>query len=98
MFTSRINLRLVGRLLILAVLLAVATFITLSNARKADALPCHEVTHHYYDAPDYANEVGTKYVTCYGIVNYGTETAYVFTEDGDCCRCCGYCPEWCFPP
>ncbi len=95
MSTSRINVRLVGRLVVLAVLLTVAAF-TLSHARDASALPCHEVTHHYYDGPDYVNEVGTKYVTCYGITTYGTVTQYVFTEDGDCCSCCGYCPDWCF--
>jgi hypothetical protein len=93
---SQINFHLVGRLLVLVVLLAVAAF-TLSNTRKANALPCHEVTHHYYDAPDYANEVGTKYVTCNGITTYGTVTQYVFTEDGECCSCCGYCPDWCDP-
>jgi hypothetical protein len=92
---SRINFHLVGRLLVLVVLLAVAAF-TLSNRGEASLLPCHEVTHHYYDGPNYANEVGTKYVTCYGITTYGTVTQYVFSEDGDCCgHCCPDCNWYC---
>ncbi len=68
----------------LAAMIAIAVF-GFSSSRKASALPSHEVTHYYYDGPDYANEVGVTYVTCYGIERYGQETQYVFTIDGDYC-------------
>lgn len=70
--------------IVLATLMLVVAFV-LSPARKVSALPCHEVTHYYYDGPDYANEVGVRYVTCHGVYTFGQVTSYVVSNDGDDC-------------
>lgn len=95
MTTSRVNFRLVGRLVVLVALLCAAAF-TLSRAQGASALPCHEVTTYYYSDAAHTTQVGEKDVTCYGVTTTGTVTAYYQSFDGDCCGCCGYCPDWCF--
>jgi hypothetical protein len=95
MTTSRVNLRLVARLIVLVALLCAAAF-TLSNSQNASALPCHEVTTYFYSDATHTTEVGERYVTCYGVTTYGTVTSYYESFDGDCCGCCGYCPEFCF--
>ena len=50
-----------------------------------DARPSHMVEHYYYDGPDYANQVGYKWVTCGGVISWGQVTQWVFTIDGDDC-------------
>ncbi|HEX8117510.1 MAG TPA: hypothetical protein VF521_09570 [Pyrinomonadaceae bacterium] len=95
MTISLTNFRLVGRLVVLVALLCAAAF-TLSRAPGASALPCHEVTTYFYSDATQTTQVGERDVTCYGVTTTGTVTQYYQSFDGDCCGCCGYCPDWCF--
>jgi hypothetical protein len=95
MRTSRVNFRLAARLVVLVALLCAVAF-TLSRSQDASAKPCHEVTTYYYSDATLTTEVGEKYLTCnQGIITTGTVTAYYQSFDGECCSCCGFCPDWC---
>jgi hypothetical protein len=67
------------------------------STEEVSALPCHEVEHYYYDDAIQSNQVGYKWLTCHGTYSWGIVTQYDFVVDGECCSCCGYCPEFCDP-
>lgn len=92
MLTSRIKLRLIGKLLVLAVLITVAAF-TLFGRRQVYARPCHEVEHHYFADETYGEEVGEKWLYCNGTYQWGQVTQYDLVIDGY--PCCFNCPSWC---
>lgn len=89
MLTPLLKRRSIRTLLAVVVFtLVLAAAIALSPARKACALPCHEVEHDYYSDDTYTTQVGVRYVTCSGVYTYGTVTIYVVSYDGDCCPSC----------
>lgn len=53
----------------------------------ADARPCQEVEHQYFDGPDYNNQVGTRFVTCSGVYTFGQVTQWVVSLQGGDCGC-----------
>lgn len=67
------------------------------KTQEVSAMPCHEVEHNYYSDATYTNQVGWKYLTCHGTYSWGIITQYDDVLDGECCGCCGYCPEFCDP-
>jgi hypothetical protein len=92
MLSSRIKVRIIAKLLVLAALITVAAF-TLFGDRKTFARPCHEVEHDYYADDTYGELVGYKLLYCNGTYTWGTVTAYDLVIDGD--PCCDNCPDWC---
>jgi hypothetical protein len=91
MLTSRMKLRVVSKLIILAVLITVAAF-TLFGQKKGSARVCHEVEHYYYSDATYSEQVGYKWLYCDGTYSWGQVTQYDFVVDGECCGWnCGYC-------
>ena len=72
--------------LVLLLAFAVGAFVV-GPGQVANALPCHEVEHNYFDGPDYNNQVGTRFVTCSGVYTFGQVTQWVVSYDGGDCGC-----------
>jgi len=89
MLSAHTKIRVIAKLLILAVLVTVAAF-TLFGGQKTQARPCHEVEHDYYADDTYGEIVGYKFIYCDGTYTFGTVTIYDFVIDGD--PCAGNCP------
>ncbi len=92
MTTSRIKLRIITKLIVLAVLITVAAF-SLFGEKKVSARVCHEVEHYYYSDATYTEEVGMKFIYCNGTYTWGQVTQWDSIMDGE--TCCANCPQQC---
>ncbi|HEV3468458.1 MAG TPA: hypothetical protein VG148_04000 [Pyrinomonadaceae bacterium] len=86
MLVPRTKFRLVSKLLVLLVMIAVAAFAVIRE-QGVCARPCHEVEHYYYSDATHSTLVGTRFYYCNGTYFWGTTSPYVFTVDGDDCGC-----------
>lgn len=73
--------------LVLALLAVAVGAFVFSPSQVADARPCYEVEHQYFDGPDYNNQVGTRFVTCSGVYTFGQVTQWVVSLQGGDCGC-----------
>lgn len=92
MQTSRMKLRIITKLVVLAALITVAA-LSLFADKKAFARPCHEVEHYYYSDATFTVEVGQKFLYCNGTYTWGQVTQWDVIIDGE--TCCGNCPSQC---
>lgn len=82
------------KVLTLGVLLTVAlTLTSLSHqSSKACALPACDLERLFYSDNTFTNQVGSKHVTCQGLVQWGSQTNhYDHLEYGDCGHGYGTC-------
>ena len=101
--------RIITRLILFLVLAGMLGFFSFGGGKRTvvgryvggteevSAMPCHEVEHYYYDDAIQSNLVGYKWLRCTGTYSWGIVAQYDFVVDGECCGCCGYCPEYCDP-
>ncbi len=95
--------KIINRLVLFLVLVGALGFFSFrgnkyfGNSGEVSSRVCHEVEHFYYDDATFTNQVGYKWLRCNGTTSWGIVTQYDSIIDGECCSCCGYCPEFCDP-